>query len=448
MKGKLFYLMLGAALLARPLAAQRVLTLAESKELALRSNAASQNSRLEARAARQTRLSVLPGYFPNISAMGFMFNAEKNLMEMKTQGGNLPVYDGNPAHLFTATQFAYFPSSVMGLLKEGTIGQISAIQPVFAGGRIIAGNQLAALGADAAGLQSSLAGDEVVRKTEELYWQKVALDEKAKTLARYQDMLDTLLRQVEDAHRAGLIMKNDVLKVRLKRNELRLNHSKLDNGRALAGMAFCQYLGIPWDSTLVLRDEMSVDVDPQALYVDKSAALQNRDEYALLKLAVRAEKLQTRLKRGEFLPQAGVGVSGLYMKLDEGEDRTIGILFGTISLPISAWWGGSHQLQERHLREEIAKNNLRDKTELLLLQMEKAWQDLTNAHEQYTLGLEAVEESQENLRINDDSYKNGLITVADLLQAQAQLQQAQDELTEAKANYLLKRTIYLQVTGR
>ena len=80
--------------------------------------------------------------------------------------------------------------------------------------------------------------------------------------------------------------------------------------------------------------------------------------------------------------------------------------------------------------------------------MEKAWQDLTNAHKQYLLSEESKAQAEENYKVNDDSYKNGLINVSDLLEAQALLQQTQDQLIDAKANYIVKRTIYLQVTGR
>ncbi|HPR89363.1 MAG TPA: TolC family protein [bacterium] len=435
-------------LCSAPLRAQRVLTLEESKQLALHNNIANKNSRLETRAAQQIRRSARTQYFPSVSAMGFRFAAEKNLMEMTSSGGNLPVYDGDPAHLGTATQFAYFPSTVTGLLKDGTIGNISAIQPLFAGGRIINGNKLAALGQEAATLKENLAHAEVLCKTAELYWQIVALSEKQKTIRKYEEMLTSLLHQVEDAWRSGLIMKNDLLKVQLKRNEILLDKSRLDNGKCLADMAFCHYIGIDYDSTLLLKDEMMMEDDPQSLRVDKAAALRSRGEYALLELSVQAEKLQTRMKRGEFLPQAGVGVAGLYMKLDQGDERTIGVLFGSLSVPLSGWWGGSHQLQERHLQEEMAQNVFRDNSELLLLQMEKAWKDLSDAHKQYLLGKESLEQAEENLKVNEDSYRNGLINLSDLLQAQALLQQAQDQLTEAKANYLVDRGRYLQVTGR
>jgi outer membrane protein len=91
---------------------------------------------------------------------------------------------------------------------------------------------------------------------------------------------------------------------------------------------------------------------------------------------------------------------------------------------------------------------MKDRTELLLLQMEKARRDMSDAYAQYSLGVESKEQAEENLKLNNDSFKNGLTNVSDLLEAQALLQQAQNGLTDARAQYAVKKTTYLQVTGR
>jgi outer membrane protein TolC len=369
-------------------------------------------------------------------------------LNIETAGGNLPVYDGNPANLLTATQFAYFPSSTMSLLKKGTFGSLSVVQPVFAGGRIYNGNQLASLGEQVNELQEKLAADEINLKVEEQYRLIVALAEKQKTILKYEALLAKLIDQVNSAYSSGLVLRNDVLKVKLKQSEVQLNKSKLENGKKIATMAFCQYIGFPYDSTIVLDDTISVKEIPQSYFVDHHDALERRTEYALLKLSVSAEELQTKMKTGEFLPQAGVGLAGLYMKMDETESRTIGTVFGTVSVPISGWWGGSYEIQERHIREEIATNNLKDKSELLLLQMEKAWQDVTDAYKQLQLSEEARAQAEVNVQLNEESYKNGLSTVSDLLEAQAMHQQTLDQLIDAKAGYANKVSVYLQITGR
>ena len=103
---------------------------------------------------------------------------------------------------------------------------------------------------------------------------------------------------------------------------------------------------------------------------------------------------------------------------------------------------------ERRLREQIAQNSLKNNSEYLLLQMEKAWQDLTDADGQVQLCREAKAQAEENLKVNQDSYDNGMIDVSDLLEAQALQQQAHDQRTEAMAEYRVKLVYYLQVTGR
>ena len=433
---------------AGTLCAQRSLTLEESKALALKNNFKIKNSALETEAAAQTKKAAFTNFFPTISATGFTFEAAKDLFEMTTEGGNLPVYDGNPANIPGATQFAYFPSSTTGMMKTGTIGAVNATQPIFAGGRIINGNKLASLGEDISELEQRISKNDVLLKTEEDYWQVVSLNEKLKTIQRYEDLLSNLLKQVDDAYASGLVMKNDVLKVEVKRSEVLLNKSKLEGGKKLALMAFCQCVGIQYDSTLVLSDSLKMDGIPQSYYASPDEALKKRAEYDLLQASVRAEKLQTRMKLGEYMPQVAVGASEMYIKFDEGQDRTIGMVFGTVSIPISGWWEASHTLSERKVKEEIAENNLKENSQLLELQIQKAWQDLTDAYMLVQLSEETKKQAEENLKVNEDSYKNGMSTLSDLLEAQAMLQQANDQLTDAKASYQVKKVEYLQATGR
>lgn len=423
------------------------LTLEECKKLALQNNVGMKNSQLETEAARQAKKAAFTKYFPSLSASAVAMEADNPLMEITSGGGNLPVYDGDPANLPNATQFAYFPSTTMGLLGSLKTGMVTAVQPVFAGGRIVNGNRLAALGVEAGEEKERLAFNDVLLATEQQYWQIVSLTEKMKTLESYETLLRRLLAQVEDAYNAGLVMKNDVLKIKLKLSEALLNKSKVENGQALAAMAFCRHLGIAYDPALELSDPLVVEGPPDPYRVDHKAALEGRAEYKLLQASVRAETLKTRMTRGEYLPQLGVGVAGMYMKMDDAKGRTNGLVFGTLSVPLSGWWEGSHALSAQKAREEIARNTLRDSAELLLLQMEKAWKDLTDAGRELTLCRDSEAQADENLKVNQDGYDNGLITVSDLLEAQALRQEEHDRLTDAMAAYRVKLVQYLQVTG-
>ena len=170
---------LAVLLIAGEAQAQRLLTLEGSLRLALENNASIRSSRLEAEAAEKSRIAAATRYFPDISAGGLYFDANRALFELRTPGGNLPVYDGNPANLLHPTSFAYFPGGETSLLGKGQIGYLDIVQPLYAGGRIVNGNRLAALGRDAVADRNALTRDEILITTCEQYYRLLSLEEKS-----------------------------------------------------------------------------------------------------------------------------------------------------------------------------------------------------------------------------------------------------------------------------
>jgi outer membrane protein len=405
-------------------AAPDSLTLRACIDLALKNNYAVKNSDLELKAAQQYKKSALTNILPTVSATGLQFGSQDPLITM----GSGPDRKGS--------------------LGRGVLGSIGVTQAIFDGGRTLTGIKLAGLDVESSRTKGAGTRDEVVLKTEEQYWQIISLQEKAKTIRVYGQMLDSLLKQVGDAFMSGVVMENDLLKVRLQKSEVLLDQSRLDNAIELARMSFCQFLGLPLDSDFALRDSLTIESPPQALRVNHAQALTTRSEYRLLELSVRAEKLQSRMVLGEYLPTVSVGANYQTSRFDGGDNQSNGLIYGMVSIPISAWWGGSHEIKKRKQVERIAENNFKDNSERLVLQMEQSWRDLTDAYTQYQLAEEANEQATENMEVNQDSYDSGLTPVSDLLEARALLQRTLDQVTESKAQYLTQRSKYLQVTGR
>jgi outer membrane protein len=431
-----------------PLTAQHVLTLDSCRNLALRGNAAVVTARLDERAAAHARTMALTRYFPTVDAGVQVFRADKELVELHTSGGNLPVYDGNPAHIPIATEFAYLPASTTSFLSRALLGSVDIVQPVFAGGRIIAGNRLAALNIEVVAARRMLAEQTVARTVEEHWWRVVMLREKRRTLDAYETMLGALERQVADAVAAGLTVRNDLLRVQLARADVRADRSKLENGITLATMALCQYVGIPYADDIVLADSNIAVEDPRTLAIDHAEAVRRRPEYQLLAQSVNAAELQTDLARGEYLPSLAVGVTGRYIQLDRNDGRTLAAVFGTLSVPLSAWWGGAHDLERHALATESARTTQRNSIELLQLEMDKVRLDLDDAWRQIDVRTQARAQAAEHVALARDAWRQGVGTLADLLEAEADLQHTDDRLVEARTTFRTLLMHYLQITGR
>jgi len=432
-----------ASLWAQP----REISLDECKKLALQNNTKIKNADLDLQASKETKAAAFTKYFPQVSASANLVKFDGSMIKGNIPSMNLPVYDGNMANLATASQFAYFPGMDISVLDKAVLGNIMLTQPLYAGGRIVNGNRLAKLGEEVNSSQLILSKSEVQQKTEQQYWQIVSLREKMKTLQALQLMLDSTYKQANDAWKAGLINRNDVLKVTLKKSDTRINELQLKNGIKLASMALCQYIGMPYDSTLVFGQDMPLYQLPEQVHMDAKQAVTNREEYKLLGKSVKAEELQSKVKLGEYLPEVGISVGGLYHNM-AGTHATHALVMASVKVPISDWWEASHTMKERKYKEQIARNESKNNTELLTLQIEKTWNDLTESYKQIAVASESIGQAEENLKINRDNFKAGMINVTDLLEAQTLLQQAKNQLTDSQTAYKSKLVEYMQVTGR
>ncbi len=440
-------LILICALQFSNLEAQTNLSLEKCKELAIKNNTKLKNADLEIEISNNIKESAFTKYFPSIEGTGLVMQSAKDLFEMTIKGGNLPVYDGNPMNILTAKTFAYMPTTTISMLDYLYMGGFNFSQPIYAGGRIVNGNRLAELGIDASKDKKNIVKTELHQKSEDQYWQIYSLYEKVKTMDSYTKLLDNLHKDASIAQSAGLITKNDVLKIGIKQNEIKISRLKITNNIELALMGYCQFLGIPYQKDMILSDSLSQDSSPEKYYINHNEALKNRTEYKLLQKSIKAEEIQTDIKRGEYLPEIGIGASAVYVDVMDNSKTNI-IAFGKLTIPITGWWDANYSMQERQLKEQIANNNAKENSELMLVQMQKAWNELNETYKQIELSELSIKQAQENLKEYNDNYTNGIINISDLLQAQSLLQDSKDNLLEIKTNYRKKIVNYLTVTGR
>ena len=366
----------------------------------------------------------------------------------------------NPAEYIPAELATMIPVEIAGMMgspipfsmmKHGTLGTVTALQPVFAGGQIVNGNKLAKVGVEATQLQRQLSAREVELTTERYFWQLVQLREKIKTLDAASKSLESIEKDVKVAIKAGVALNNDLLQVQLQQNELASNRVQLENGIRISKRVLAQYIGVPYSESF---DIQVPDIDASKLQQTPLPSLQEEElglsllpEYQLLEKNVQVNQLQQKMEFGKNLPTVAVGAGYIYNDLmDKSVNR--GLLLAQVSIPISQWWGGSHAVKRKKLAVQQAQEELENNRELLLINMQAKWDNLDAARKQLAIARKSIEQADENLRIQTNSYKAGTLTMSDLLQAQTQSQQARDRFTEAYTDCQIKALEYQQATGQ
>jgi outer membrane protein TolC len=427
--------------------AAQTYTLEQILDSARQNNIAIRNAQLDIKASHQQRKEVFTKYFPSISASGLWFRANKYMAETKIDlSENMsPELGAALAQALPAEALAALANPIsVTMMKKGALASIIATQPVFAGGQIINGNKLARLGEEVSTLQLQLSENEVQRTAEEYFWQLISLQEKMKTVDAASALLADIAKDVNVALQAGVALRNDLLQVQLRQNDIDSQKLKLQNGLSLVRMLLAQYCGLR-DTTFSLQATID-ESTPLPLHQDHQQALLTTTEYQLLGKQVEAARLQKKMELGKNLPSVAVGAGYTYHNLLE-EDQTFGMVFATINIPITDWWGGSHAIKRRKLQQQKAEQELADHAELLEIKMQKAWNDVQEASQQLIIAQRGIEQAEENLRLNRNCYQAGTIRMSDLLEAQLLYQQACDKKTDAFAAYQNKSLEYRLATN-
>ena len=429
-------------------AAQQTYTLEQMIDSALHNNIAIRSAKYNIETAQQQRKEAFTKYFPNVSGVGLWFNANQGMVQttLNLSESLSPELGAALAQSLPPEALAALGNPIsISMMKNGTIGSLMAVQPVFAGGQIINGNKLAKVGEDVSRLQLQLSENEVEKPAEQYFWQLASMQEKMKTIEAVDTLLADIHKDVDVAVRAGLVMPNDLLQVLLRQNDLASQRLKLQNGISIVRLLLSQYCGLS-DTAFVISYQSDV-TSPLMTKQDHRQALLGTAEYQLLGKQVEATNLQKKMAVGQNLPSVAVGAGYNYHNLLDN-NTTFGMVFATVSVPISDWWGGSHAIKRRKIEHQKAVEQLEDHSQLLQIRMQNAWNGVEESYQQLLLAQRSIEQATENLRLNRNYYKAGVSKMSDLLEAQMLYQQSCDKRTDAFADYQNKLLEYRQSIGQ
>lgn len=441
---------------------QELLSIKRCQELALENSKdikIAEQQEIQAKAIKQ---SMIANYFPKASATGgvmYMFNDIKLLEDIdpllpqfQVGGGPVPpaIADILNPILNDIRQYIVNQWTPIELgFKGAFIAGITFQQPIYTGGRILAGNKMAKLGMEMAAENKLLQQQNTILEADQIYWLYISVGEKVKLAKQYKALLDTAYKKTENAVNYQMATHNDLLKVQVKRNQVELEMQRAIDGRELTRMALCRIVGFDLETPIIATDStFNTNNDPQpSQIVQLSTIPQNRIEYNLLQKQVEMKKRNRQLILGEYLPTIGIGGMWGYMggyQIQGAMQSTINVsnIMATVNIPILDWAEGSKKIKAARTEETIAQLELEKNSELMQLEIKKAMQDINNAQRRITLAKETLMQADESLRVSTDMYDVGMETIVNLLEAQAQWQQIYSELIDAQTDYKIKQTIY------
>ena len=420
--------------------AQRVLTLDSCRSLAKEHSRTLQQKDEEIKAAHAKKQQVMTNFFPQVAARGVYLHMQKEL--------HLIDWDKPLGHLnFLIPERLRHLGTVD--LRNLWVGNVTAIQPLFLGGKIISGYKMASL---AERLQEELrqtAETEVETKLDETYWQVVSLRSKERLLDQLVRLLEQTIKDVDASIDAGVATKADGLSVRTKLSEAEVKRSQVVNGLELSRMLLADLCGLSEDEPFTLAEEghlqellLTTQTAPIARDEDTETAIERRSEIRSLRLVDSIYSKRVNMESASLFPKL-YGVASYSttnpnsfqgQKKEFGGQYYLGLM---LEVPISDLFSGTFKRRQAKAEHRVKQLELAEARSKINLQIKQALRTADDARKAYTTALSAVKMAEENMRYAKAGYDEGVIPLLNYTMAQTAWMSAQDSLIDAQIRVLL-----------
>jgi outer membrane protein TolC len=306
------------------------------------------------------------------------------------------------------------------------MGAVTVEQPLFAGGKIVYSNKMAALSEDLAKAGFDQEYAQTLEDVEQAYWQIVSIAGKKRLAEAYVDLLHALQSDVTASVAAGVMTESDALQIKVKTNEAEMLRTKAANGLTLSKMLLCQRIGLPLESEIVLADE-GLDIVPLPR-VEQGKTLEDiwadRPETRRLELAAQIYDAKAKVTRADGLPT--VALTANYLISNPNSFNGIqnnwrgGMFCAGVVVNVPLFHGMENLNRYRKAKAEASlyRSQLEDAKEMIELQVSRERKAYDEALEKLSMAESNLASAEENLRAATLGFEAGVITTDTVLGAQ------------------------------
>ncbi len=304
-------------------------------------------------------------------------------------------------------------------------------------------------------INAELTEEQIIEKVATAYFQVYQAEEMLLNAKNNLEITSQTIKIIKGLYDAGLARKIDYDRVVVSHNNVNAGVQQLENSVDLSENALKFMIGMPMENEITLPEG---SFEPGTLDLSDYNVAQ-RTEVKLMNKQLELLEWQKKASEAEYYPT--VSLSANYGFLGQGE-----------KMP---WWNGQKQgvfwsdMASVGLNIQVPIFNgfaTKSKVQLNKIDIEKAQADLketklgldlahSNALNTLENNLTVIQSQEENVTLamqvlsnTRSNYQYGLATLNDILDAERDLADAKDHLTQAKLNYKLAEINLLKSQGK
>jgi outer membrane protein len=247
----------------------------------------------------------------------------------------------------------------------------------------------------------------------------------------------------------GLLARNDKLKALLQTANIELSLADVENNLKVTMVNMNIMLGLP-EETVLMPDSSSL-VDPGAIKSlpdYEQLALQNRKDMQAIGYRKQAFQFGIKKAKADYLPSLSLTTGYIAADIPNFITITNAVTFGVgVSYNVSSLWKTNAHVSVARAQLAEVQANEEEMNEEIRRQVNQAYEALLTANKKIEVSQISIDQGIENYKIVKNKYDNSLLTVTDLLDANALMLQSQIGLELAKADAIVAYNTLLERAG-
>ncbi len=265
-----------------------------------------------------------------------------------------------------------------------------------------------------------------------------------KVLDENVDQIKVHVRDIQNWQHQGLATTNDVLKVQVQLSDVQLRQIDMRNNVQIARIGLNSLLGLPLETEIQLASTAKNEpktFDDLGTLVKR--AMERRPDLKSMEFRVKAGDAAVSLAQSNWWPQ--IYLTGNYYSarpnqrifpaVDEFRDTwDVGFAF---SFDLWNWGSTIHQTDQAKAQLTQAEDGLDQLRDAVTLDVTRNYLNLSRAKERIVVAEQGVKQAEENYRVTNAKFKQGLALNSDLLDAELALLQAKTNYADSIVDFQL-----------
>lgn len=323
--------------------------------------------------------------------------------------------------------------------------KVTLEQPIFTGFKLDAAARSAEYAAKASEQDHARTTSDLTYHVRTAYWNLFKAMELKKVIDESVEQIKAHLHDVESLLEQGMATTNDVLKVQVQLSDARLRQIEAGNNVQLAMLSLNNTIGLPLHTIVTI--ESGIHQERRDTLTDLSTlvdgAFARRPELKAMEYRVQAGEAGVTAAKSGWWPQIFLSANYNYnrpnQRIQPMQDVFKDTWDITVGVSLDLWnWGRTlHQTDQAVAQYEEVKDALAQMRDAVTLDITQSYLNVHQARERTLVAQKGVQQAEENYRVTNTRFKEGLAQNSDLLDAEVALLQAKTSYTTARVDYEL-----------